>query len=180
ARDLGLVIGEVYFRPNMMTADLELRAKREEDLRVVLQKAEVMGCRSVLILVGSIDESDHHLAPHPYMETDECKAEFREQLLRVLDGLELDRTAILIEPWPTTFFHQPEAIREFFDSLDHPKVGLHLDQMNMVSAATYFHTTELIETTFDLLGDTIGSAHLKDVRWDRSHMFMKFDEVLIG
>src|SRR5262249_26245677 len=86
----------------------------------------------------------------------------------------------LIEPWPTTFFHRPEAIRGFLDSVGHPRVGLHLDQMNMVSPDTYFHTTELIETTFDLLADDIGSVHLKDVYWDPTHMLMKLDEVLIG
>src|SRR6185369_3947015 len=53
-------------------------------------------------------------------------------------------------------------------------------QMNMVWPDTYFHTTELINTTFDLLAGYVAGVHFKDVLWDWSHMLMKFDEVPIG
>ena len=52
--------------------------------------------------------------------------------------------------------------------------------MNMIDQDTYYHTTELIERTFDLLAAHIGGAHFKDVLWDWSHMLLKLDEVLVG
>ena len=73
--------------------------------------------------------SDHSLAMHPYMKTAEAKAEFREVVLKILDGLDLKTTKYVIEPWHNTFFYKPEDIREFFDAVDHPSFGLHLDQM---------------------------------------------------
>lgn len=180
ARQHGIVVGEAHHRPNLMHRDPGMRAARVEILRRGLLKADVMGCRSVTILVGTVGPEDHLAAPHPYMFTAEARAEFREVLLRAMDGLDLRHTKLLIEPWTNTFFYQPAAIREFLDSVGHPSVGLHLDQMNMVDQAHYYSTTDLINETFDLLEPYIGGVHFKDVRWDWHHMLLKFDEVLIG
>jgi sugar phosphate isomerase/epimerase len=180
ARALGLVVGEAVARPNLMVRDDDLRAARIAALRTGLVKAELMGCHGVIVLVGTVGPEDHLAAPHPYMYTAECRLEFREILLRAVDGLELLATKLLVEPWTTSFFYQPAAIREFLESVDHPAVGVHLDQMNMVDQQHYYRTTELIDETFDLLASYVGGVHFKDVRWDWRHMLLKFDEVPVG
>jgi sugar phosphate isomerase/epimerase len=180
AAELDLVIGEAVPGTNLMTRDLHARAQRIESLRAWLVKADRMGCRSVVVLIGSVDASDRIAAPHPYMFTDECRAEFREVVLRVLDGLELAVTRLLVEPWNTSFFYRPRDILAFLESVDDPRLGVHLDQMNMVDQDTFYCSTELINQTFDLLAPHAGSVHFKDIAWDSTHMFLKFDEVLIG
>jgi sugar phosphate isomerase/epimerase len=180
ARELGIVVGEVGMWENLMTDDAALRAQRIDRIRRLLLKADAMGCHCVVSLVGSKDPSGNALAPHPYMCTAACKNEFREIVLRILDGLELTTTRYVIEPWHNTFFYQPGEIRAFIDDVNHPEFGVHLDQMNMVSQQSYYSTTELIDTTFDLLADVLASVHLKDVRCDPEHMFLKWDEVHIG
>ena len=180
ARELGMVVGEAGFWQNLLTEDAELQARRIETVRALLENADVMGCHCVVALVGTKDPSDQPAAPHPYMYTDACKAEFREVILRTLDGLDLKITKLAIEPWHNSFFYQPGEIRGFIDSVDHPAFGLHLDQMNLISQATYYSTTSLINETFDLLAHTVASVHLKDVRCDFTHMFLKWDEVYIG
>jgi sugar phosphate isomerase/epimerase len=180
ARALGLVVGEVGMWENLLTEDATLQDRRIEMVRRLLQKAEAMGCHCVVTLVGTKDPSDRALAPHPYMYTEACAAEFHEVVLRILDGLDLEGTRYVIEPWHNSFFYQPEAIRAFIDRVGHPRFGLHLDQMNMVSQASFYHTTDLIHRTFDLLADVAASVHLKDVRCDATHMFLKWDEVPIG
>ena len=180
ARGLDLVIGEIGMWSNMMTRDQEARSERIALVRLMLRKADLMGCHSVVTCVGSVDQADHQLAPHPYMETNACKDEFRDVVLRVLDGLELKKTKYIIEPWNNTFFYRPEAIADFIAKVDHPSFGLHLDQMNLMSQEYFHHSTDLINTTFDLLSDYAVSVHLKDIGWDYSHMFLKYDEVLIG
>jgi sugar phosphate isomerase/epimerase len=146
----------------------------------MLVKADAMGCRSVVTLAGSKHPSGHVLAPHPGNFTDAYRGEFREFVLRVLDGLALASTKYIIEPWHNTFFYRPDDIAAFIVSVDHPSFGLHLDQMNMVDQAGYLDTTSLIDRTFDLLADHVVSVHLKDVLCDPGHLMLKYDEVLIG
>ncbi|HDZ21577.1 hypothetical protein LCGC14_1099470 [marine sediment metagenome] len=184
ARSLGLTIGEAFYFANMLTRDEQQRSQHIDHVRSALAKAERMGCGSVITLVGTNHPSDNPTHPHPtdpYMFSPAAAAEFREIVLRILDGLDLANVKYIIEPWNNTFFYQPEDIREFIDSVDHPMLGLHLDQMNMVSQDHYYRTTDLIDRTFDLLADKVFSVHLKDVLFTRGPGdFMAFKEVLIG
>ena len=180
ARELGLVIGEAGLWENLLTEDRDMQIRRVETVRTMLRKADAMGCRCVVTVVGTKDPSDHQLAPHPYNYTDECKAEFRDVVHLILDGLDLQTTKYVIEPWHSSFFYRPEDIRAFIDSVDHPSFGLHLDQMNLVNQEYFYNTTALINKTFDLLADAVASVHVKDVGCDYSHMFLKWDEVNIG
>ena len=180
ARDLGIVLGEVGMWENLMTDDLALRQTRIEKTRTLLRKADLAGVKCVVSLVGTKDPAGHPLAPHPYMYTEKAKTEFREIVLRILDGLDLKTVRYGIEPWHNTFFYQPDVIRAFIDSVGHPAFGLHLDQMNMVNQQNFYSTTALINRTFDLLADKVWSVHLKDIRCDFNHMFLKWDEVRIG
>lgn len=180
ARALGLVIGETGMWENLMTRDPAKRAERIERVRSLLRKAELMGCRCVISLVGSGHPSDSMLAPDGAMLTDEGQRAFREVALRIVDGLDLERTCYAIEPWRTSFFYHPEDIAAFLDDVDHPSVRLHLDLVNMVGRRDYFDTAALAERTFALLSDRIAAAHLKDLRWDHDHMQIRWDEVLVG
>ena len=180
ARRLGLVVGETGMWENLMTADAALGAERIGKVRLLLQKAEAMGCRCVVSLVGSRHASDSPLAPDPYMVTDACRRGFGEVVLRILDGLELTRTTYAIEPWCNTFFYEPEDVHAFLTKVDHPNLRLHLDQMNMISQRSFHDTAGLVERTFDLLADRVVAVHLKDLRWDYQHLMLKWDEVLIG
>ncbi|MBV7331139.1 hypothetical protein KFU94_23460 [Chloroflexi bacterium TSY] len=102
AHSCGIVIGEIGMWQNLMTDDEELRQQRIE-VRTLLRKADLMGSLRVVTLVGTKDLSDAPIAPHPYMYTEECKAEFREIVLHILDGLDLQKTRYVIEPWHNTF-----------------------------------------------------------------------------
>jgi sugar phosphate isomerase/epimerase len=180
AQRLGLVVGETGMWENLMTADPTLRARRIERVRVLLSKADVMGCRCVVSLVGSRHPSDSPVAPDPFMFTERCRQEFREIVLRILDGLELGRTSYALEPWCNTFFYEPGDIHDFLAMVDHPNLRFHLDLMNMVSQPSFHDTAGLVERAFDLLADRVVSVHLKDLRWDFEHLMLKWDEVLIG
>jgi len=180
ARRLGIVIGEAGMWGNLLTDNPELRGQRIEQTRRMLRHADAMGCHCIVTLVGTKHPGDHPLAMHRDNYGDACRREFREIVLRILDGLDLRRTNYVIEPWHNTFFYQPEDIRAFIDAVGHPALGLHLDQMNLVSQVNFYRTTELINATFDLLADKVAAVHLKDIQHDPGHMFLKWDEVRIG
>jgi sugar phosphate isomerase/epimerase len=175
---LGIVISEVHFLGNLMARDPERREKAIEDGRALLHKADLMGARCLLGFTGSAHPRGYGACAYNF--TEPFKLEVRDAVLRVLDGIDLKSTKYGLEASPTTFYYQPEGCLELIEAVDHPSFGVHLDMMNMVSQATYFQTTELINRTFDLLGDRIFSAHLKDILWDGAYQFMKFDEVIVG
>ena len=184
ARGLGLTIGEVGYWENLMTSDDKAREHHSASVRRWLIKAEKMRCGSVITLVGGNHPSGRPTLPHPndpYMFSAAAKSAFRDIVLRILDGLELLHTHYIVEPWHNTFFYQPESIREFVESVDHPGFGVHLDQMNMVTQASYYATTDLINRTFDLLADYAFSVHLKDILMTRGPGdFYSMKEVRIG
>jgi len=184
ACELNLVIGETFYFANMIDPDEDVRAEHISKVRAMLTQAEKLGCKSVVTLVGTTDPGGfptHPDATNGYLHSSAAADEFREIVLRILDGLDLPTVKYIIEPWNNTFFYEPETIRAFFDRVDHPMLGLHLDQMNMVSQATYYDTTSLINQTFDLLADKVVSVHLKDILQTRGPGdFVAFKEVLIG
>ncbi|HVY99709.1 MAG TPA: sugar phosphate isomerase/epimerase family protein [Dongiaceae bacterium] len=180
ARSADLVIGEALFAGNLLTEDKELRAQRIKAARALLLKADRMGCRSVFTLIGTRDKSDRILAPHPYLFTDDCIAETRDNMLRILDGLELRQTKLGLEPWFTSFFYQPEDMLAFVESVGHPNLGVHLDVVNMTSHASFYRTGDLVERAFRLLSKHVVSVHLKDIAWDGGHMGLRWNEVYIG
>ena len=180
ARSLGIVVGEDNVKTNFLDPDEEAVAARIQRLRLMLCKADIMGVGCIATVVGSRDAQSGPFGPHPYNFTDEAKSQYREVCLRIVDGLDLKKTCYVIEPWWNTFFYRPEDILAFLESVGDPRVRLHLDQMNLVSQMNYFHTTELINRTFDLLADYVVSVHAKDVRWDPGYMFIKLDEVFVG
>ena len=180
ARELGMVVGEIGMWQSLMTPNLERRTERIDRVREMLKRADAIGCRCVVTTTGSSSKAEHQLATDPYMYSEEARIEFHDIVKRILDGLDLRITKYVIEPWHNSFFYQPQAIRAFIDRVDHPSFGLHLDQMNLVSQATYYRTTELINETFDLLADKVACVHLKDIGIDHTHMFLKMDEVNIG
>ena len=180
ARRLGLVVGETGMWDNLMTPDPDLRRARIDRVRTLLRKADLMGCRCVVTLVGSGHPSGSPLAPDAAMLTPDGVREFSEVVARILDGLALEHTRYGIEPWRNTFFFEPEDIAAFLDRVDHPALGLHLDLVNMVGRRSYFDTTDLAARTIGLLSDRIVGAHLKDLLEDHEHLVLKWDEVLPG
>lgn len=180
ARSLGIVIGEAGFWENLLTQDKEMRDDRITRMRRAMRNADLMGVRSINTLVGTRHASDRPLFPHPYNFTKDCRAEFREVVLRVLDGMETKTTRYGVEPWYTSFFYQPEDIRAFIDSVDHPLFGLHLDQANMISHGCFYDTASLIEKSVPLLYRFAVSVHVKDLQWEGQHFGLRWNEVPIG
>src|SRR5439155_5320821 len=132
ARELGIVVGEAIPGVNLGTLDLDARQQRIDYCRTMLLKSDLMHCHGIVILVGSPAPDDYLAAVDPFMFTDEGRDDFLETVLRIVDGLDLKHARLLIEPWNHSFFYRPGPIREFMDSLDDPRVAVHLDQMNMI------------------------------------------------
>lgn len=177
-RSHGLVIGEVGYWQNLLVEDETQQTRHIDAVRSLLRKAEVMHVGCVVTLVGSF--GDQFVSPHPNNWSEYARTRAAENCLRILDGLELTHTTYALEPWCNGFFHEPQAVAAFLNRVDHPRLKLHLDVMNMHSVQTYFHSTQVIDLTFDLLANRAVSVHAKDLLWDPTHMFLRLDEVMPG
>ena len=73
---------------------------------------------------------------------------------------------IAIEAVNTESVNNPWAHKRLREDVGDPRITVGLDITNMVHPGVAFRMTELINTTFDLLGDQIRYVHAKDFVWN--------------
>jgi len=160
-REHGLEPGEIGYWENLLVDDTSERERRIERVRALLRRAEAMDAACVVCLVGSRAEGAGQ--PHPGNYTEAFREDVRETVREVLDGLELDSTKFVLEPWYNTFFHRPEPVRDFLDSVDDDRLGVHMDAMNMHTVENAHRSREVVDTAFELLADDAAAVHVKDL-----------------
>jgi sugar phosphate isomerase/epimerase len=161
-RERGLIVGELGYWENLLAPDGATRTDRVEDVRDLLRRADAMGADCVVTLVGS-RSPEWAGAPHPDNYGEGFRSDVRETVARVLDGLELERTRYVLEPWYNTFFHRPRPVRAFLDAVDDDRLGVHMDAMNMHTVETAHRSTTVIDRAFDLLAEDAAAVHVKDL-----------------
>jgi sugar phosphate isomerase/epimerase len=82
-----------------------------------------------------------------------------KQILKDTSGL---KAVLGMEAQVTTNLDGPVALRNFLDDVGDPRCKINLDPTNMVHLSNHFHTTELLNQCFDLLGEEIMGCHAKD------------------
>jgi len=140
------------------------RAKRQEILANICRKfedAEKIGGPMVATVSGSCDP-DYLINPHPgnwTQATWNLTVTSVRQILRDTAGM---KVSLGMEAQVTTNIDGPKAHRRLIDDVGDDRCAVNLDPTNMISLATYFHTTELLDECFDLLGESILGCHAKD------------------
>ncbi len=143
--------------------------KRRENIRHVtetFEAAERAGVRSITGITGSMAPGDYamHTLMHPDNWTGEAWKRSVESIRRILNDTAGFTTVWGMEQCITTAVDSPLATRRIIDDVADPRCKCVLDVTNMISLATYYHSTELIDEVFDLLGEEIVGAHAKDFR----------------
>ena len=164
-RDRGLTIGEAGYWENLMTSNERIRQQRIAEVRDLLQKADEMRVDCVVTLVGSMGDGAAG-KPHPDNYGDVANERARKTVQQILDGIHLNHTTFALEPWFNSFFHRAPNVRQFLDSIDDDRLGVHMDAMNMLCVGTVYRSTEAIDEMFALLGDDVAAVHAKDIRME--------------
>ncbi len=161
-----VVIFEVGGYRNLLHTD---GAARRENLRHIarcLEAAEKIGCRMVGTISGSRNPEGNqwgdNYAVHPdnwTIETWRMLIDGLRQILRDTEGLS---ATIGMEAQVTTNIDGPLAHRRLIDDVGSDRITVNLDPTNMVHLYNHFHTTELINECFELLGEDIFGCHAKD------------------
>jgi len=156
-----VVIYEVAGYCNMIDPD---RAKQQENLKRLARAIEVadkVGCPMVGTITGSRDPI-YGFGIHPDNWTEETwkiTVDAVKQVLRDTSGM---KAALGMEAQVTTNLDGPKAHKRLMDDVGDKRCAVNLDPVNMISLANYYHTTELINECFDLLGEQILGCHSKD------------------
>ena len=87
-------------------------------------------------------------------------------LKRICKDTAGSKVEIAIEAVNTESVNNPWAHKRLREDVGDPRITVGLDITNMVHPGVAFRMTELINTTFDLLGDQIRYVHAKDFVWN--------------
>jgi sugar phosphate isomerase/epimerase len=134
-----------------------------------LAVAEDTGCLNVVACVGGFGQS---ILPHPLNWSRASWDAVREVCLMIADGTARRnlRARLLLEMAYTTVIRSPKALADLIDEVGSPNIQGHMDIVNAFSFDVIYDQAGFIRESFDILGDRIHSAHLKDVTPIRSYL----------
>jgi len=156
-----VAVFEVGGYTNMIHPDLSVREKNLKHLCITLEAAEKLGCPMVGTISGSCDPvNDFNV--HPDNWTEKTWKILVDSVKKVLKDTAGFKAALGMEAQITTNLDGPRAHKRLNDDVSDVRCAVNLDVTNMVSLANYYHTTELINECFDLLGESILGCHAKD------------------
>ncbi len=139
-------------------------AQRQRNLKNVvscMEIAEELDCPMVGTITGCCDP-DYGYNVHPDNWTEETwkfTVDSIKQILRDSAGM---KVVLGMEAQVTTNLDGPKAHKRLLEDVGDPRCVTNLDPVNMISLSNYYHTTELINECFDLLGESIYGCHAKD------------------
>ena len=145
---------------------------RQENLKYVaenVEAAERCGVRQVCACTGSCDP-EYYIAMHPDNWTKETWKRTVDSVRQILRDTSGCTTALGMEAAVTTNLDGPVAHKRLMEDVGDPRCKVTLDATNMFSVANYYHSTEMLEMCFDMLGEDILSCHGKDTWIERDKM----------
>jgi len=160
-KEYDVVVYEVGGYKNMIHPDPRERQNQLAHLVKCLEAAEKIGCPMVGTISGSCDPVDFFNV-HPdnwTLETWRLLVKSVKQVLKDTSGM---KAALGMEAQVTTNIDGPVSHRRLIDDVGDSRCAVNLDPVNMISLSNYYHTTELLEECFDLLGESILGCHAKD------------------
>lgn len=156
-----VVIFEVGAYCNIIHPDV---AERNKNIANVIQKfedSESAGGLMVATVSGCCDPK-YLINPHPDNWSPETWKILVASVKRILSATSGMKTCLGMEAQITTNIDGPKSHRRLIDDVGDDRCRVNFDPTNMVSFATYFRTTELLDECFDLLGENIMGCHAKD------------------
>ncbi len=161
-----VVIFEVGGYRNILHTDSTVRRENYKHLARCLEAADKIGCPMVGTISGSRNPEGNkfgdNYAVHPdnwTLKTWKLLLDGLKQILSDTSGL---KAALGMEAQVTTNIDGPLAHRRLMDDMNSDRIKVNLDPTNMIHLHNHFHTTELINECFDMLGEDIFGCHAKD------------------
>jgi sugar phosphate isomerase/epimerase len=165
-KEYDVEIFEVGGYRNILHTDEQVRQANLKYLAGCLETADRIGCRMVGTITGSRNPEGNqwgdNYAVHPdnwTLETWKLAVSGIKQILKDTAGV---KAVLGFEAQITTNLDGPVAHLNLMQDVGDPRIKVNLDPTNMVHLLNHFHTTELVNQCFDLLGENIYGCHAKD------------------
>ncbi|MFA6470976.1 MAG: sugar phosphate isomerase/epimerase family protein [Candidatus Latescibacterota bacterium] len=156
---------------NIIHPDSRIRNENIRHVTENVEAAEKCGALSVCAGFGTRD-TEFALSMHPdnwTAATWKLGVDGVKQILRDTAGY---KAVLGMEPVVTTPLDGPEALKRCIEDVGDPRCKITLDCTNMFTVANYYHSTEMLNWSFDLLGEDIISCHAKDTFIERDKMLV--------
>jgi sugar phosphate isomerase/epimerase len=174
-----MLIYEVGGYTNLITPDDAKRKQNLAGLSHCLEVAESINCPMVGTVAGTRDTKSL-IGMHPENWTPATWKLLIQSLKQVLSDTSGMKAVLGMEAQVTTIIDTPRAHRRLMDDLGDPRLKVNLDPVNMISLPQYYHTTELINECFDILGEDIIACHAKDTQVIPDQQTLHITEVCPG
>ena len=146
---------------NIIHPDASVREQGIKHVTENLEAAEKTGALAVCAGIGSRD-TDHGLYMHPDNWTDETWKLGVDGIKQILKDSAGYKAVLGMEAVVTTPLDGPGALIRLMEDVGDPHVQVALDCANMFTLENYYHSTEMLNKCFDMLGEKIAYCHAKD------------------
>ncbi len=167
------VMGNRY--TNFIHPEESYRSQYLKNLARYMEVAESVNCPAVPTICGTrapetpegaafqeLFTKEYRYSMHPdnwSLKTWKMLVNNIRQVLKDTTGM---KVSIAMEAQVTTTIDGPLAHKRLIDDVGDPRLGVEFDPVNMISIDNYYYTTELLNESFDLLGERILTCHAKD------------------
>jgi len=154
---------------NIVHPDKSMRDKGIKHVTENLVAADKCGAEAVCAGLGSRDP-DFGLGMHSDNWTEETWKLGVKGIKQILKDSAGCKSVLGMEAVITTPLDGPVAIKSLQEDVGDPRCQVALDPANMFTVANYYHSTEMIDMCFDILGESIANCHAKDTFIERDKM----------
>ena len=174
-----VTVFEVGAYSNIIHPDALERRKILSAITKKFEDAENIGGLMVTTVSGCCDPR-YLINPHPENWTDKTLKILVQSVRQILKDTAGMKVSLGMEAQVTTNIDGPKAHRRLIDDVGDPRCAVNLDPTNMISLDRYFHTTELLDECFDILGESILGSHAKDTYIQPDIQTLHIQEVCPG
>ena len=156
---------------NVVHPDSSFRDKGIKSLTKTLDAAERCGALSVDACMGSRSpDTDFCIGMHPDNWTEATWKLGVSGIKQILKDTAGYKAVLSMEAVITTPLDGPMALKRLMEDVGDPRLTVTLDPANMFTIDNYYHSTEMINWCFDLLGENIACCHAKDTLFEEKKM----------
>ena len=163
----------------LVNPDDALRVEAVKGLSALTRIGRWLDAETVYVRPGSLNPNGAWY-PHPGNHTPETFDRLVDSLRQAAAGAQTEGMILAIEGHVLSLLDSARSIYDLLEAVGSPALQFNLDMVNFIGTMRdTLDTTRVINEVFDLLGDRIVAAHVKDCALE-DELVLHIKEVLMG